>query len=89
MSVVRTWAIVFGLVCACILIFYVSQPFLHQVLTRTRDVARSLGINTTGYEQQTTILFYLAIVIAPIFIIVFIVWGLISSQRVDPRSEYY
>jgi hypothetical protein len=84
----RVWIFVFVMIGTIMMIWYVSQPVVQNLVDETRTVVRNLEANTTGYEQGVTTIELVNVVWAPIFILIMLVFGYLASTRREGISYY-
>ena len=82
------WVFVFVMIGATMMIWYVSQPTVQYLVDETRTVVRDLEANTTGYEQGITVIEFVNVVWAPIFILILLTFGFLASSRREGISHY-
>lgn len=82
------WIFVFVMIGVTMMIWYVSQPVVQNLVDETRTVVRDLDANTTGYEQGVTTIELVNVVWAPIFILMLLVFGYLASTKREGISYY-
>ena len=82
------WIFVFVMIGSVMMIWYVSQPVIQNLVDETRTVVRGLEANTTGYEQGVTAIELVNVIWAPVFILILLLFGYLGSTRREGISYY-
>lgn len=89
MRIVMTWIVGIFLIGTIILTWYVTQPLIVKTTNVSDEIIDSMGANTSGWESTKTINLYVANLWPVPFILIILLWCIISSQRDDPESVIY